>query len=301
MIAIAAGYDHTMAVTADKRLWTWGDNGAGQLGRTGSNTVPGQVANLSNVVAIAGGNQFSLAATSNGLVYGFGDNTYGQLGTNGVSSSSIPIRVAGISNAVLVSTHSPSTSGDRPAGGHHSLAITVDEGTNHYWGWGGNESGQTGSGTNGANLNQYAPVPVQFCTRCQRCVQLGTSGVLTAQCTGTLVLYFNDDLSLDYAGSLYQFEDNSNQFAVAISGISGFSQTNVPASAAGGIAVGAVTNGGVYPYTATGLCYSCNNSPDCVTDADGKHGQSYADCSSINITNSICPAAHCFSLVGKIQ
>lgn len=296
VVAVAAGFDHTMALTADKTVWTWGNNDRGQLGRSGTITTPGQVPNLGNVVAIAGGYQFSLAVTTNGngRVYAWGDNSNGQLGTNtNTGSLTSPHLVAGISNAVLVSASLISL--DR-RGAFHSLAMTVDQGTNRYWGWGENDYGQVGNGTDNLNNvsgdnNVYTPAQVQFCTRCQRCVQLGTSGILTAQCTGTLKVYFNDDVSG------YTF--SSGAYTVAVSGVT--NNLPVPGNAADGIAVCTVTNGGVYTYSASGLCYSCDNNTNCWTDADGKHGGILADCSSINITNSICPAAHCFSLVGKIQ
>jgi alpha-tubulin suppressor-like RCC1 family protein len=267
-----------VALTADKKLWTWGNYTSGELGRSGENRTPGQVSTLSNVVAIAGGNAFTLAATSNGQVYAFGDNSYGQLGTNGIGSSSTPIRVGGISNAVLVSAHPK---------GSHSLAMTVDGGTNRFWGWGYNVLGQVG---NGATTNQYTPAPLQFCTRCQRCVQLGTNGVLTAQCNGTLKLYFNDDQ--------LAFGDNSGSYTVSFDGLS--TNVNVLANNANGVAVGIVTNGGVYSYSASGFC--ARNNANQLSDPDGLDPNSnQVACSSINITNTVCPTAKCFSLVGKIQ
>jgi alpha-tubulin suppressor-like RCC1 family protein len=292
VIAIAAGYDHTIALTADRTVRTWGDNSSGQLGRSGNGLLPGQVPNLSNVVAIAAGEKFSLAATSNGQVYAWGDNGYGQLGTTGIASSSSPIRVAGISNAVLVSASLFDATKDIIAG--HSLAVTVENGTTRYWAWGFNFDGQVGNGTNGGSV--YAPVAPQFCTRCERCVQLGTSGVLTAQCTGTLVLYFNDQ-QYDYLNFSSPFNDNgTNSFTVTVDG---FGQTNVPAAAASGVAVGIVTKGSNYTFSASGFCLHNINDPQ--TDANGNPTNGTVTCSSINITNAICPAAKCFSLVGKIQ
>lgn len=292
VVAIAAGFDHTMALTADKRVWTWGGNVSGQLG-DGSQVnqlTPELLTTMpTNVVAIAGGSLFSLAVTSNGQVYAWGDNSFGQLGTNtngGILTS--PHLVAGISNAVLVSAHSS---------GEHSLAMTVDHGTNRYWGWGLNYSGQVGNGTNSydpatSTYNQYTPASAQFCTRCQRCVQLGTNGSFTAQCTGTLVLYFNDAQGV--------YNDNSGSFAVTVDG---FGATNVPASDPSGystgVAIGTVIKGSNYTYSASGLCSHDPQLP--ATDANGNPTNGMVSCSSINRTNAICPAATCFSLVGKIQ
>ncbi len=258
---------------------------------------------LSNAVAIAGGQLFTLAVTSNGQVYAWGDNSLGELGTNSidVASTNLPMLVAGISNAVLVSA--PPVYFDlydaHPGG--HCMALTVDQGTNHVWGWGENANGQVGNGTNSANNggsdDQNTPVQVQFCTRCQRNVQLGTSGSFTAECNGTLYLYFNDQIG--------QFGDNgTNSYAVTFHAVG---QTNVLATVMGangnGVAVATVTNGGVYAYSASGFCsYNFQCGAACEFDPEGRdHNGGFGDCSSINITNAICPAWRCFSLVGKIQ
>ena len=227
------------------------------------------------MVAIAGGASFTLAVTSNGLVYAWGANDSGQLGSNGVGQLDIPQVVRGISNAVLV--------GAAP-GGNHSLAVTVNGGTNQYWGWGFNARGQVG---NGSTADQYSPALLQFCTRCQRCVQLGTSGSFTAQCNGTMYLYFNDDQ--------LAFDDNDGSYNVTFNG----SNVTVLATNYAGVAVGTVIKGSNYTFSASGLCFHDPQLP--ATDANGNltNGVS-ADCSSINITNTICPAAKCFSLVGKI-
>ena len=305
VIAVAAGYDHTMALTADRTVWTWGSNGSGQLGEPGGGTnAPGQVppSSLSNVVAIAAGKWFSLAV-SNGHVYAWGDNTYpggpvsGQLGTSNVTSSMIPLRVSGISNVLLVAAG---------ATGYHSFAMTVDGGTNHYWGWGDNYFGEVGNGTNdtisdGTNDYQYVPAQAQFCTRCQRCVQLGTGGVFTAQCSGTLYLYFNGQIT-DFAGS-------SGSYTVTVNNVT---NTAVPATSGenlenggtrNGVSFGTVTNGGIYSYSATGYCVDALGN---LVNANGMNlaTSNLMDCSdfvNLNITNAVCPARQCFSLVGKIQ
>jgi alpha-tubulin suppressor-like RCC1 family protein len=55
VIAIAAGYEHAVALTASNIVWTWGDNTYGELGdgTTDARAVPEPV--FSNVVAIAAG------------------------------------------------------------------------------------------------------------------------------------------------------------------------------------------------------------------------------------------------------
>jgi alpha-tubulin suppressor-like RCC1 family protein len=297
VIAIAGGAYHTIALTADKRVWTWGDNGSGELGDGTWTRRAAPEPVFSNAVAIAGGYSFTLAVTSNGSVYAWGDNSYGELGTNAaqVGSTNLPMLVPGIGNAVLVSAQ-PS--------GTHSLAMTVDQGTNHYWGWGRNWYGEVGNGGGGGGTNflsdQYSPAgPLQFCTRCQRCIQLGTNGTFTAECNGTLYLYFN--------GEVGQFGNYSGSYTATVGSVT----TNAPAYDSRGlgigVAVGAVTIGNVYTYSASGLCTYDDLGHQSTPDGVDFATSNLVDCSSIpdnfyfNKTNSVCPAARCFSLVGKIQ
>lgn len=60
--AVAAGYDHSLALGEDGTVWSWGANDGGKLGRAGDSRVPILVANLKNVVAIAAGSSCSCAS-----------------------------------------------------------------------------------------------------------------------------------------------------------------------------------------------------------------------------------------------
>jgi hypothetical protein len=76
VVAVAAGYSHSLGVKSDGTVWAWGRNRYGQLGN-GTNTdsnVPVQVTGLSGVVAVAG------AAIIPSLL-GVGGNNYGQWAT----------------------------------------------------------------------------------------------------------------------------------------------------------------------------------------------------------------------------
>ncbi|MGA2138024.1 MAG: hypothetical protein ABSH14_04100 [Verrucomicrobiia bacterium] len=283
VVAIAAGSDHTVALTADKTVWTWGDNSSGQLGWGGccQTSAPGRVSALSNVVGIAGGLYFTLAVTSNGQVFAWGDNTFGQLGTNtDFGSLTSPHLVAGISNAVLVSAHPDGT---------HSVAMTISNGVYQYWAWGDNANGQVGNGTEGSGNYQYTPASIQFSNSCVECIALGTGGVFTAQCTGTLILYFNDDF----------FPDNSGAYTVTVYSV-GMTNVVVESTYSTGIIVGTVTNGGTYTYAATGLCI--RSIPGDSSDANGYGTNGVpVGCDDRDRCGFICPTAPCYSLVGKIQ
>eukprot|EP01134_Creolimax_fragrantissima_P000182 CFRG0182T1 len=100
MIAIAAGSWHSMALSTEGDVYTWGNASDGQLGRGADETacpgcidfadeVPVTVCNDeigpigNNVVAtkISAGRKHSVVVDSRGRAWGFGNNKYGQLGT----------------------------------------------------------------------------------------------------------------------------------------------------------------------------------------------------------------------------
>ena len=196
--------------------------------------------------------------------------------------------------------------------------MTLDpvSGTSLFWGFGDNTYGEMGTtptvgignDTSGGLTNQvsqYTPAgPLQFCTRCERCVQLGTGGVFTAQCNGTLYLYFNGDLTNSGAS----FQDYGGSYAVSLTG-AGLtnSQVTVLATNYQGLAVCTVTVGNTYTFTASGYC--TNDSRGYQVDANGalKGTTNLVSCApspynfNYNKTDSVCPSLQCFSLVGKIQ
>jgi alpha-tubulin suppressor-like RCC1 family protein len=144
MVAVSAGYYHTLALRADGTVWSWGFNSGGQLG-DGTNThrtTPVAVLGLSNVVAVAAGGYHSLALRADGTVWAWGEKGGGQLGDGTATWRNTPVQVSGgLSGVVSVA-----------AGGNHSMALLAD-GTVRTWGY--NATGQLGDGT---NLNRFSPV-----------------------------------------------------------------------------------------------------------------------------------------------
>jgi hypothetical protein len=111
IVAVAAGYKHSLALRSDGTVVGWGLNNSGQA--TGSASInpdrasgvvkiDGQV--LSNVVAVAAGSHFSLALKSDGTVVEWGNNVFGQTSM-----------LAGLSNVVAIA-----------AEGDNSLALKRD-------------------------------------------------------------------------------------------------------------------------------------------------------------------------------
>ncbi len=98
VVAVSGGWEHSMALTADGLVYTWGANYEGQLG-TGtfaSSAVPVAVDTTGvlagqTIAAIAGGEEHGLALSAAGQVYGWGDGSRGELGDGNNSSSAVPI------------------------------------------------------------------------------------------------------------------------------------------------------------------------------------------------------------------
>jgi alpha-tubulin suppressor-like RCC1 family protein len=145
--AIAAGGQHTCALTTAGTVQCWGTNGYGQLGNnsTASSSVPVGVTNLSSgVAAITAGNDHSCALTTAGAVQCWGLNVEGQLGNNSTASSSVPVGVTNLSSGVAAIT----------AGNAHSCALTT---AGSVQCWGHNVVGQLG---NNSLTNSLLPVTV---------------------------------------------------------------------------------------------------------------------------------------------
>jgi len=74
VVAVSAGSGHSIAVTADGAVWSWGDGYAGKLGHGDqqSQLLPKKVEALAEkrVVAVSAGFAHSLAITTDGAVWG---------------------------------------------------------------------------------------------------------------------------------------------------------------------------------------------------------------------------------------
>src|SRR5579871_435494 len=81
IIAIAAGNFHSMALSADGTVYTWGRNSHGQLGLGDAvdRYYPDHVPGVYDITAIAAGGYHSLVLGYNGMMAGCGYNGYGQL------------------------------------------------------------------------------------------------------------------------------------------------------------------------------------------------------------------------------
>jgi alpha-tubulin suppressor-like RCC1 family protein len=146
--AIAAGYDHTVALMSDGTVCAWGNNIYGQLGNGTiiDSSTPVQASGLFGVIAIAAGYNHTVALKYEITaikVWTWGNNDHGQLG-NGITPYSMnPAVLGGLSNLTAVA-----------AGKDHTVVLTSD-GT--LWAWGNNDRGQIGDGT---TTERHGPVQV---------------------------------------------------------------------------------------------------------------------------------------------
>ena len=157
--AVAAGDDHSLALTSTGQVLAWGGNSYGQLGDgtfTGPGTCDGEGAcstrpimvklpKGTKVTEVAAGFGDSVAVTSTGQVLAWGANSYGQLG-DGTFAGPGTCAVFSMCSATPIMVKLPE--GTRvtavAAGYDQSLALTS---TSQVLAWGGNSYGQLGDGT----------------------------------------------------------------------------------------------------------------------------------------------------------
>ena len=139
--AVTAGHLHTCALRSTGEIACWGRNHDGQLGNgemgsdDANSAVPVAVLEITDAVTVSAGGEHTCAVHATGEVSCWGDNFGGELGSgqNGNEfDSAVPVKVAGISDAVDVSSDQLHTCVLREGG---SMSC-----------WGDNTYGQLGGG-----------------------------------------------------------------------------------------------------------------------------------------------------------
>ncbi|MCT8157985.1 RCC1 domain-containing protein, partial [Bifidobacterium polysaccharolyticum] len=140
----SAGSGYSLALGSDGNLYSWGNNGTGQLGIGGADSNQHNTPSKGSMPAdgtkftqISAGYYHSLAMGTDGNLYSWGDNSLGQLGRALTSTSTLndgtPHKVnppAGVTRFIQVI-----------AGGDNSLAMGWD---GNLYSWGDNSKGQLG-------------------------------------------------------------------------------------------------------------------------------------------------------------
>ncbi|MCL1875212.1 MAG: InlB B-repeat-containing protein [Synergistaceae bacterium] len=130
--AVAAGFQHTVAIMTDGSLWAWGWNNFGQLGDdtiTDRNTRV-RIGTDNDWAAATAGYDHTLVLKTDGSLWSWGYGENGQLGNGTFAYRFDPQRVNDDNDWAAVA-----------AGCSHSLAIKTD---GSLWAWGYNADGQLG-------------------------------------------------------------------------------------------------------------------------------------------------------------
>ncbi|XP_072439989.1 probable E3 ubiquitin-protein ligase HERC3 [Chiloscyllium punctatum] len=98
IIQVACGNNHSLALTKDGQLFTWGQNTYGQLGlgtKDACRHIPELMISLPGmpVAQITAGGEHSFALSLSGTVFGWGRNNHGQLGLKDTEDRYIPNHV----------------------------------------------------------------------------------------------------------------------------------------------------------------------------------------------------------------
>ena len=131
-----SGEHHTITLSNDGTLYSFGYNHYGQLGLGHNNDVslPTPIPNLPQISLISCGYRFSVCVDHEGFMWSFGDNEYGQLGTGNKTNFNVPQKIHDIPPVLSVS-----------CGFGHTLIITSDS---NLWSCGYNDNGQLCLGNN---------------------------------------------------------------------------------------------------------------------------------------------------------
>mmetsp|Transcript_28782 Transcript_28782/g.66466 ORF Transcript_28782/g.66466 Transcript_28782/m.66466 type:complete len:888 (+) Transcript_28782:27-2690(+) len=100
LAGVAAGWGHTVVLSEDGRVWTWGFGKSGQLGtgEAGFSYLPQLVSALSGVPikTVVCGSHFTVAAEENGNMYSWGSGEEGRLGLGDAQNRSAPTPITTI-------------------------------------------------------------------------------------------------------------------------------------------------------------------------------------------------------------
>ncbi|XP_032396195.1 probable E3 ubiquitin-protein ligase HERC1 isoform X7 [Etheostoma spectabile] len=129
---------HTLAITIEGEVFSWGDGEYGKLGHGNSATqkypkiIQGPLFGKV-VVCVSAGYRHSAAVTNDGELYTWGEGDFGRLGHSDSQSRNMPTLVKDISGV-----------GQVACGSSHTIAVAQDGRT--VWSFGGGDNGKLGHG-----------------------------------------------------------------------------------------------------------------------------------------------------------
>lgn len=148
---VAAGAEHTAAITEDGNLygWGWGRYGNLGLGDRNDRLVPEKVSavNGEKMIQVACGWRHTISVSSSGGLYTYGWSKYGQLGHGDFEDHLVPHKLDALREYFI---------SEISGGWRHTMALTSD---GKLYGWGWNKFGQVGVGD---NVDHCSPMQVKF-------------------------------------------------------------------------------------------------------------------------------------------
>ncbi|KAK9691974.1 hypothetical protein RND81_09G232600 [Saponaria officinalis] len=148
---LAAGAEHSAAVTEAGELygWGWGRYGNLGLGDRNDRLIPEKVAPIdgTKMTLVACGWRHTISVTASGNIYTYGWSKYGQLGHGDFEDHLTPFKLEALSDTTISQIS---------GGWRHTMAVTSD---GKLYGWGWNKFGQVGVGD---NVDRCSPVQVMF-------------------------------------------------------------------------------------------------------------------------------------------
>ena len=129
-MACACGFRHTITLSDDGTVHSFGRNKEGALGLGHNNDVslPTPIPNLPKINMISCGAFFTVCADHEGFIWSFGTNNCGELGTGNKTNFNVPQKILGLPPVLSVS-----------CGYEHTLIIANDD---NLWSCGYNGYGQ---------------------------------------------------------------------------------------------------------------------------------------------------------------
>jgi alpha-tubulin suppressor-like RCC1 family protein len=169
----------TPAPTPPGRLFNWGRNDSGQLGRNDTDYRSSPVQTIAYGIdwkQVKDGFAFSMAIKDNGTLWAWGDNYSGQLGNETTDNKSSPIQIGSDTNWSSIS-----------CGDYHTAAIKTD-GT--LWIWGSNYNYQLGT-NNGYSVWESSPVQTSIAGNDWVSVSCGYGHTVALKSNGTMWTWGN--------------------------------------------------------------------------------------------------------------
>ena len=157
VVQIAALGNHSLALTEDGRIYSWGQNNHGQVGngRIGDGYDVLSPMDITNSLGLPAGThvievyaawESSFALTNDGRIFAWGANNQGQLATGDIGDKSLPTEITFPFDGKMIKLATDS----------HVLALTD---TGHLYSWGYNDHGQADAGQ-GGDANILRPIEI---------------------------------------------------------------------------------------------------------------------------------------------